>query len=84
MAIVIDIEEKVEIVVGSQNYFVKVPSLKKFGELDTQLKKLDPTQIAGAYSDFFETLGLPKQVSDQFTLKNWTQLIEEITGSKKP
>lgn len=83
MAIKIETDEKVEVLVNSQQYFIKVPSLKKFGEMDSDLKKMDPTKIADYYSDFFETLGLPKQVSDQFTLKNWTQIIEEMTGSKK-
>lgn len=83
MAIKIDVNEKIEVVVGDQSYMVTVPSLKKFGELDKELKKLEPDQIQDFYSSYFETLGLPKAVSDNFTLKNWTVLMEELTGSKK-
>lgn len=83
MAIKIDINEKVEVVIGTNSYHVSIPSLKKFSELDRDLKKLDPLEVADYYGNYFEKLGLPKSVSEQFTLKNWTVLIEELTGAKK-
>lgn len=83
MAINIQTDEKVEVVVNSKSYSVKVPSLKSFSKLEKELKTIDPSKVADHYAAYFDSIGLPIAVTDEFTLKNWTQLIEEMTGSKK-
>lgn len=83
MAIKIVTDEKMEIDVNGKIYGVTVPSLKKFSDLDKKVKSLNSDDIADFYCDYFNDLGLPKEVSSNFSLKNWTMLIEGITGIKK-
>lgn len=84
MAIKIVTDEKIEVDVNGTVYNVKVPSMKKIGELERDTKKLDPSELPDFYSTFFASLGLPVVASENFTLKNWKMLIEEVTGAKKP
>lgn len=83
MAINIVLDEKVEVKVGTESYMVTIPSLKKFSELDKELKKLNADEVPEFYQKYFEQLGLPSSVTERFSLKNWTMLIEELTGVKK-
>lgn len=83
MAINIVLDEKVEVKVGTESYMVTIPSLKKFSELDKELKKLNADDVPEFYQKYFEQLGLPSSVTERFSLKNWTMLIEELTGVKK-
>lgn len=83
MAINIVLDEKIEVKIGADSYMITIPSLKKFSELDKELKKINAEDVPDYYQKYFEQLGLPLNVSERFSLKNWTMLIEELTGVKK-
>lgn len=83
MALNIFTDEKSEVVVNGVQYQVAIPSLKELSELQKKTKVLDEADHAEAYQDFFQSLGLPKNVTDKFGAKHWKLLIEEISGAKK-
>lgn len=83
MALNLVTEEFSDVSVNGVNYQVKIPSLKDLAELQKKFKVLDEVDHAEAYQDFFDSLGLPKSVTERFAGKHWKLLIEEITGAKK-
>lgn len=83
MALMINTEEALEVKVNGTSYQVKVPSLRQLAEIKKKSEAEDTDAMPSYYEDLFVTLGLPKEVSQKFSAKNWKVLIEELVESKK-
>lgn len=76
-------DEKIEVLVNGTSYQVSIPSLKQLSDLQKKMKVQEDTEHAECYQEFFDSLGLPKVVTDKFSAKHWKLLVEEVTGAKK-
>lgn len=82
MALKISTDEHFDVEVDGKNFSVKVPSLKGLGQLDKETKEKKTEDLPEFYQDYFASLGLPKTATENFSLKNWHELIKEISGVK--
>jgi len=77
-------EEKLELKVGDKVYPFTTPSAKQQQLTSLKFRNADDnTDAVDLYIEFFESLGLPKEVLEKMSMKGLTDLFSYALGSKK-
>jgi hypothetical protein len=77
-------DEELELIYKGQTYKYRAPSAVEQQNTGKKFKSADEsTDVIGIYLNFFEGLGLPKEVLEKMSTKGLSDLFVYTLGSKK-
>ena len=75
---------KLQIKLDGESYEMSFPTVKQMADYKTDLDSQDDdSQTIEVMANFFDSLGLPKEVCYSLELDHLSQISEELAGSKK-
>lgn len=79
-------DEQLPVKIKGKEYSLRAPSAKEQDDISkmfTDAKGKEGVSAVEIYANFFETIGLPKEVSMSMTLKGMVDLFSYVVGAKK-